>query len=176
MSKHRPPLSTIAVLVAVFAYPLIPYLIVKSRIDKKIASKDAEIMEVTKVTEQAKAAKRKHAQFEEERARLRVELDKLRRILPPQPDEAMLVASVVKTAAISSVTVLEIRRMRETPEPPLIQSEYQVTAKGSLAALHHFFDELRNRVLIINAPAISLRHSGNDWVATARLTTPSMNV
>jgi len=175
MSDDERPLAVcIVAMIATFAFPLIPWFFLNAQLQNRIRAKDDEIYAASKRLEQARAGQRKYAQFQDERVRVGVELEKLRRILPPEEDQATVLRIVSNAAAVHQVRLSEIRPVRETPALPLVFAEYQVTAQGTIDHLGQFFNEIGDATRIINAPAISLRKSGSGWTATARLTAASM--
>jgi Tfp pilus assembly protein PilO len=160
----------LAVLAALIV-PLAVYAPVYQEHQKAIERADAQISEMNTKIEQARTAQHKLPQFHEEVQKLDIEVEKLRRILPPGPALDDL-RELVDTAASQAGVHIDVFRAKCTHRGENTAVEVDAAAAGKLADLTSFFDSLANRRRIIDVSFVTLQKQPDDrWRAKFLMTT-----
>ena len=153
-----------AVLLALFL-PLVAYYPVNDDREKTIRQLDEQLHDLDRQIEQAQAAQRKLTQFHEEQQRLTEEVEKLRKILPPDPALNEIREVVDDQAAKSGITIDRFQP-RQAKRNVYVEVPIDTEAVGSTEALASFFDALSNKSRIIDVADVTLEKESPDaWRA-----------
>lgn len=127
--------------------------------EEEISAKDAQIAELDRKIEQGRAAERKLPQFRAEVARLELELDKLRRILPSSRNTEEIIK---KLKALVDTGDFALKRLTfpvlTTPKggDPYAEWPISVSVEGRYHNLAILFNRLSNFSRIINVEQINI--------------------
>lgn len=138
-------------------------------IKEKIAEADGQIAELDKKIEQGKAAERKLPQFRAEVARLQLELDKLRRILPSTRNTEEIIKKIKSLVDqgdfnLRSLTFPRLGTPREGD--PYAEWPISVAVEGRYHNLAILFNRLGNFSRIINVETINIGALGSQFDKT----------
>ncbi|HEY8133164.1 MAG TPA: type 4a pilus biogenesis protein PilO [Thermoanaerobaculia bacterium] len=163
---------------AVLAALLIPIAVYFTTIseehDRQIRQADDDIRDADTRIEQGQAALRKLPQFREETQRLAVELEKLRRILPPDLAVRELYEVVRSTAVTDDVALNLFVPGEVTKRNPLQEIAIESEVIGSARALAAFFRDISNKARIIDVSSVTLRKDSAGWRTDFIMTTHAL--
>ena len=148
----------IGLVIAIAAVAAVHYMVV-TPINEKIAADEAQIADLDKKIEQGRAAERKLPQFRAEVARLQLELEKLRRILPSTRNTEELIKkikSLVDTGdfALNRLTFPHLGEAKSGD--PYAEWPISVAVVGRYHNLAILFNRLSNFSRIINVEQINI--------------------
>ena len=144
----------LAIVLALVAPPAIYFPTVHARHDEELKRVDAELQELDKRIEQARAAQRKTAQFHDEVAKLGEEITKLRTILPPTSS-----MDALRTLTQARAEAHGLRLTRFAVGTNSITAE----VIGPADALPDFFRDIANAARIIDVEYVTLRPDPFGW-------------
>jgi len=163
---------------AVLAVLLIPIAIYFTTFaeehDRQIRQADDDLRDAETRIEQGQAALRKLPQFRKETQRLGEELEKLRRILPPDLAVRELYELVRSTAASDNVALNLFVPGKVTKRNPLQEIAIETEVIGSAPALSAFFRDISNKPRIIDVSSVTLERDPRGWRADFIMTTRAM--
>jgi Tfp pilus assembly protein PilO len=163
---------------AILAALLIPIAIYFSTVgqdhDRQIRNADANIRDAETRIEQGRAALRKLPQFREEKQRLGMELEKLRRILPPEISVRELYEIVESTAASDALRLNLFVPGKVTKGNPLQEITIETEVIGSAPAQTAFFRDISNKARIIDVSSVTLQKDTAGWRTDFVMTTRAL--
>jgi type IV pilus assembly protein PilO len=142
----------ILILVAVHIYVVTP-------INEKITGDETQIAELDKKIEQGRAAERKLPQFRAEVDRLRIELEKLRRILPSTRNTEEIIQKIKALVDQGDFTLKQLTFPKlSTPKAgdPYAEWPISVAVEGRYHNLAILFNRLGNFSRIMNVESIGI--------------------
>ena len=170
--SYRVPLAVaLVVMFATAVLPFYPYAVaVRPKRNAEIRALDAEIADLDRKVEMARAAERTLPQFRDEVRRLEVELAKLKRIMPIDIAAAETENDLRTTASANGVTLVRIAPLAVVDRQLYREHPYDIAIRGPLAPLTSFFTRLSNKSRIYDATNVELRRDGDSYLTTARVT------
>ncbi|HVT04309.1 MAG TPA: type 4a pilus biogenesis protein PilO [Thermoanaerobaculia bacterium] len=129
-------------------------------INASIATTNAELDELQKKIENGRAAEKKLPQFREEVARLELELEKLRRILPSSKNTEEIIKKIKSLVdqgdfALRSMVFPKLKTSGEGGEP-FVEWPIQIVVDGSYHNLAILFNRLSNFSRIMNVEQFNI--------------------
>jgi type IV pilus assembly protein PilO len=156
----------IAILWAINSYLVAP-------VQKDIASVNASIDELDQKIQQGRAAERKLPQFREEVNRLKLELDKLRRILPSSRNTEEIIQKIKSLVDQGEFTLNRLsfpplgeQQSGETGSDALVEWPIAVAVDGRYHDLAILFNRLGNFSRIMNVENIRISARGEQETKT----------
>lgn len=139
------------------------YMYVVTPINDKIAADISQINDLDKKIEQGRAAERKLPQFRAEVARLQLELEKLRRILPSTRNTEEIIQKIKALVdqgdfSLKKLTFPQLSAPKSGD--PYAEWPIQVSVDGRYHNLAILFNRLGNFSRIMNVEQISIRAMG----------------
>ncbi len=139
------------------------YMYVVTPINDKIAADISQINDLDKKIEQGRAAERKLPQFRAEVARLQIELEKLRRILPSTRNTEEIIQKIKALVdqgdfALKKLTFPTLSAPKSGD--PYAEWPIQVSVEGRYHNLAILFNRLGNFSRIMNVEQISIKAMG----------------
>ena len=135
------------------------YYYVSSNIEPEIRSAESQIAELDKKIEQGRAAERKLPQFREEVNRLKVELKKLRSILPSTRNTEEIIKKIKALVDAGNFTLRKLtfpKLSAAQGSDPYAEWPISVGVDGRYHNLATLFNHLSNFTRIINVEQISI--------------------
>lgn len=136
----------------------VQYFIVND-IEEKIRADNAKLVDLEKKIENGKAAERKLPQFREEVARLELELDKLRRILPSTRNTEEIIKKIKALVDAGDFALRKLTFPNLSPatgNEPYSEWPISVTVEGRYHNLAILFNHLSSFSRIINVETFSV--------------------
>ncbi len=159
----------LAVLLALGIPPAVYFTTLEPKRNQRLRGAEAEIAELDKRVEQARAAERKLPQFRDEVRRLDLEIDKLRDILPTAIDLEWV---RTKTEAAAERNGVRLTRFEDkaAARPPHSEGEVAGSAEGTAG----FLRDIQNASRIIDATSLTMRKDAAGWRTGFVLTTQAL--
>lgn len=164
----------LAILAALLVPIAIYFTTIAEEHDRQIRQADDDIRDAETRIEQGRTALRKLPQFREETQRLAVELEKLRRILPPEMAVRELYEIVRSTAASDNVRLNLFVPGELTKRNPLQEIAIETEVIGSAPDLAAFFRDISNKARIIDVSSVTLRRDSVGWRTDSVMTTRAL--